>query len=197
MALLSDDTVRVWGSDAYGELGRAPEASKKSVPCSTLPIPVNGLSGVSAISAGRRFSLAVRAGKVFGWGTNAAGQLGDGTTATSTVPVQVSELSDVVGVAAGEEHSVALLDGAGPAPTIEGTPGVRSITVTWQSSDHAETWRVSWRPVQHVAVKWAKFVSLTPATRSYTVSGLSAGRWQVLVQSKAFGSKIVETTPLG
>ncbi|MGP0101045.1 MAG: RCC1 domain-containing protein [Solirubrobacteraceae bacterium] len=197
MALLGDGTVRVWGSDAYGELGQGPEASKKGVPCSRLPIPVSGLSAVTAISAGIGFSLAVSGGRVFAWGANYAGQLGDGTTASSAVPVQAGELSDVAGIAAGERHSVALLGGAGPAPAIEGTPGVGSITVTWHSSEQTERWRVSWRPVgHHLPARWAKYVSLGPTTRSYTVSGLSGGPWEILVQSRESGARTVEVTPL-
>ncbi len=197
MALLADGAVMAWGSDAYGELGQAPETGHNGVPCSKLPIPVNGLSGVTAISAGFRFSLAVSGGRIFAWGANAAGQLGDGTTAASSVPVQASELSDVAGIAAGEMHSVALLDGAGPPPAIEGAPGAGSITVSWRSSEQTEPWRVSWRPVvHHLPAKWAKFVSLAPTTRSYTVSGLSGGPWEVIVQSKESGARIVEVTPL-
>ena len=41
-------------------------------------------------------------GTVWAWGHNAAGQLGDGTTAQRTTPVRVSGLTGVAAVAAGD-----------------------------------------------------------------------------------------------
>ncbi len=46
---------------------------------------------------------------VMGWGSNAWGQLGNGTTKGSDVPVATSGLSEVKAVAAGWQHSLALL----------------------------------------------------------------------------------------
>jgi hypothetical protein len=40
-------------------------------------------------------------------------------------------------------------------------------------------------------------VTLPPATRSYTISGLSSRRYEVVVKNKTFGQKIVTGTPLG
>jgi hypothetical protein len=42
------------------------------------------------------------------WGSNANGQLGDGTKAQRTVPVKVRGLGRVIAIAAGGEHSVAV-----------------------------------------------------------------------------------------
>jgi alpha-tubulin suppressor-like RCC1 family protein len=53
--------------------------------------------------------LALKAdGTVWAWGSNARGQLGDGTTTDRDAPVQVPNLTDVVEIAAGEDFSVAL-----------------------------------------------------------------------------------------
>jgi uncharacterized repeat protein (TIGR01451 family) len=75
------------------------------------PVQVSGLAGVTAIAIGRAQStslvssdahgLALRAdGTVWGWGLNAYGQLGDGTTADRATPVQVGGLSEVAAIAA-------------------------------------------------------------------------------------------------
>lgn len=196
MALLSDGTVRAWGNDNYGEIGAAPDACRKGVPCSTLPILVSGVRNVSAISAGFRFSLAVSGGRAFAWGLNAVGQLGDQSTANSAVPVQAGSLTDVSAISAGEHQSVALLDGAGLVPNVEGTPGAGSITVSWHSSEQPPKWRISWRPVQQPAAKWGRFVSVAASTRSYAVTGLSAAPYEVMVQSKGAGARVVRVTPL-
>ena len=75
-----------------------------------VPVVVPGLSGVIAVSAGGRHTLALLAdGTVRAWGDNRNGQLGDGTTDNALSPVEVSGLVDVVGIAAGMGHSVAVL----------------------------------------------------------------------------------------
>ncbi|MGQ4828692.1 hypothetical protein, partial [Enterococcus faecalis] len=51
---------------------------------------IAGLSDVIAVAAGHDFSLALRNdGKVFAWGDNSLGQLGDGTGFFRANPVQV------------------------------------------------------------------------------------------------------------
>jgi len=70
----------------------------------------NLTSGVTAISAGTNFSLALTTnGTVRAWGYNASGQLGDGTTTTRTTNVLVTNLTSVAAIAAGGSHSLALL----------------------------------------------------------------------------------------
>ncbi|MGH2754652.1 MAG: RCC1 domain-containing protein [Actinomycetota bacterium] len=46
--------------------------------------------------------------KVWGWGRNDGGQLGDGTKVTRMAPVRVGELTGIVDVAAGHFHSLAV-----------------------------------------------------------------------------------------
>jgi alpha-tubulin suppressor-like RCC1 family protein len=106
LALLSNGTVVAWGSNVSGELGDGVEGEPSDV-----PVPVSGLSGVTAIAAGEGHSLALLSdGTVAAWGENGAGQLGDGSRGEpSDVPVPVSGLSGVTAVAAGERDSLALL----------------------------------------------------------------------------------------
>ena len=47
-------------------------------------------------------------GTVVAWGDNSAGQLSDGTTATSVIPVQVPGLSSVSQVSAGFAYGLAV-----------------------------------------------------------------------------------------
>ncbi len=56
----------------------------------------------SSVSAGTDMTCAtVRGGRVWCWGSNDRGQLGDGTTRTSAVPVQVAYIDDALTVTAG------------------------------------------------------------------------------------------------
>lgn len=52
LALLSNGTVMAWGLNEHGRLGdgtiTGPETCNSSLPCSTTPVPVSGLSGVPA-----------------------------------------------------------------------------------------------------------------------------------------------------
>ena len=117
--------AKAWGYNGKGELGtgstEGPETcagasiSEDKEPCSTTPVAVSGLSGVTAMAGGGGLSatgqvLALREdGTVKAWGANDEGQLGNGTTTNSDVPVAVSGLSEVTAIAAGGKHSLALL----------------------------------------------------------------------------------------
>lgn len=109
LALRSDGTVWAWGLNNNGQLGTGGTPAQ-----STIPLPVPGLTGVTAIAAGQSFALARKSdGTVVAWGLNTYGQLGDGTTTTRTSPVAVSGLTSVAGIGAGLEHSLAVLTSGG------------------------------------------------------------------------------------
>lgn len=103
LARKGDGSVWAWGLDYAGRLGTGPDGDPDLV-----PLQVPGLSDVVHVSAGGDHSLALRAdGSVWAWGSNNAGQLGDGTTVTRDMPVRVTGLPNVVEIAAGADHSLA------------------------------------------------------------------------------------------
>jgi alpha-tubulin suppressor-like RCC1 family protein len=120
LALKRDSTVLAWGNDQLGQLGNGAAATADQ-PAPVAVVNVGGsagtLSGVVAIAAGTGHSLALRSnGTVFAWGSDAAGQLGNGAavTADQPAPVQVrgvggtGNLTNVIAIAAGGVHSLAL-----------------------------------------------------------------------------------------
>src|SRR5579875_3686578 len=120
LALLGDGEVMAWGSDEAGQLGsgraqsgeeEAEGAGEQAEPLSDVPVPVRGLSDVSAIAAGARDSLALLSdGTAMAWGADGSGQLGDGAFASShEAPVAVAGLTGATAIAAGGEDSMALL----------------------------------------------------------------------------------------
>jgi alpha-tubulin suppressor-like RCC1 family protein len=201
LALLSDGTVRTWGSNYYGQLGVGPGLETCGVSasaCSRTPIPVGGLRNVTAVSGGFGYSLALSEGKAFAWGWDRWGQLGDGTLINSSVPVAASGLSEVTGVAAGEQHSLALLGGVLLPPPVTLTPAVHALTVAWVAPEGTERWQIRWRPLTNPPTPtWSPYVYPPPAARSYTISGLGVRPYQVLVKNNAFGAKFVVGSPLG
>ncbi len=121
LARLTNGTVMSWGSNAAAQLGvpaelkSVGEGGKEEVEIahSDIPLPVQQLSGVTAIAAGGRHAMALLGnGEVSTWGDNEAGQLGRGSEGgTSNMPTPVPGLSGVTAVAAGAHHSLALLSG--------------------------------------------------------------------------------------
>jgi alpha-tubulin suppressor-like RCC1 family protein len=93
-ALLQNGTVQCWGNNAYDELGNSGVTGScqgSDNVCSSSPVPVSGVSGATAITAGSDFGCALtQNGQVLCWGEDSLGQLGNGTTTPSltAVPVQ-------------------------------------------------------------------------------------------------------------
>jgi alpha-tubulin suppressor-like RCC1 family protein len=108
LAIGSDGKLYSWGNNAEGQLGNG-----TMVASSTTPLAVSLPSGVSAtaIAAGSGHTLAIGSdGKVYAWGFNGYGQLGNGTTTSSPTPVDVSLPGGVsaTAIAAGGDDSLAI-----------------------------------------------------------------------------------------
>lgn len=85
LALLDDGSLQAWGSNEFGELGiGATSPAYQAVPVEPdLPADVT----TSTVAAGIGVSFAVTTdGRVFAWGSNADGGLGDGTTIDRATP---------------------------------------------------------------------------------------------------------------
>jgi alpha-tubulin suppressor-like RCC1 family protein len=107
-ALLDDTTVRCWGRNTLGELGDDSASGARS----TTPVTVYALDIVTQLAAGDGSTCALRSdGTVACWGSNAYGQLGDGTNTSSDVPVLVSGLNDAVAIDGMRFHYCALRSG--------------------------------------------------------------------------------------
>jgi Regulator of chromosome condensation (RCC1) repeat len=200
LALLGDGSVRAWGSNRFGELGvNTPAAcgtKLKPLLCATAPITVP-LGGVTAISAGYSFSLAISNQLAFAWGHNNYGQLGDGTMSDRVAPGPVSGLTGVTAISAGSTHAFALIATSARRPGIGISAGAHSLTVSWEAAGLADSWYVAYRPITVPPVAFSR-VKLAPATRSYTIPNLEVRGYEVAVQqiNGSFGRRVVEGTPL-
>jgi alpha-tubulin suppressor-like RCC1 family protein len=107
LALDSGGTVWSWGDNTEGELGNGTTSGVAG--SNPTPVPVPGLTGVTQIAAGVRYSLALRSdGTVWAWGWNNDGQLGDGTTVDRNRPERLAGLTGVTRLIAGDHTSYAL-----------------------------------------------------------------------------------------
>jgi len=104
-ALTASGGVECWGSNAYGGLGDGTTTDRYT------PLDVFGLtSGVAAVAAGDFYTCALTTSQgVQCWGSNAHGELGDGTTEERHAPIDVRGLANgVTAVTVGQEHTCAL-----------------------------------------------------------------------------------------
>ena len=115
IALASDGTVYTWGLNQYGQLGNNTTINSRSpVAVQAAGTPMEGKTIVQ-IAAGADHSLALDSdGALYAWGSNAYGQLGNGTTTNSSVPVAVKIAGTplagktIVQIAAGANHNMVL-----------------------------------------------------------------------------------------
>jgi alpha-tubulin suppressor-like RCC1 family protein len=90
-AVTSAGTTECWGANASGQLGNGSSTNSPS------PVVVAGLSsGVAAIASGDEHTCAATsAGTAQCWGSNANGQLANGTTHSSAIPVEALGVNNV------------------------------------------------------------------------------------------------------
>ena len=113
LALADDGKVYAWGRNDFGQLGDGTTDPRTS----PVAVDVTGvLAGktVVAIGGGHTHSLVLTSdGKLYAWGYNQNGQLGDGTGVDSSVPVAVDMTGVLAGktvkaIAAGGDHNLVL-----------------------------------------------------------------------------------------
>lgn len=113
-ALTTDGLAYCWGSSGSGQLGNGtksgPETCDLNRPCSTRPVAVAGGRRFRQISAGDYHNCAVNpSDRIFCWGSNGSGQLGDGTTTDRLTPARVQARGMLFrGVSTGGAHTCAV-----------------------------------------------------------------------------------------
>jgi alpha-tubulin suppressor-like RCC1 family protein len=114
---MENGTVWAWGANEYGQLGDGTTMDRAT------PVQVIGFDDVDIveIAVGSEHNLALTSdGKVWAWGRNTWGQLGDGTRVGRTVPVPIPGMMahTTTAISAGLSHNLAVTGSTG-------------IVVTW------------------------------------------------------------------
>jgi alpha-tubulin suppressor-like RCC1 family protein len=179
LALLDDGEVVGWGRNQAGQLGGSSsgECANRFHTCQLTPKPVQGLAGVTAISAGASFSLALvqdseHAGEIYSFGDGERGQLGYGVgegpgevcdsgeidhktkepaeTPCNRTPKAIPGLADASGIYAGTEKS----GGAHSFAWLRNGSGPPSeLSVTPEVDALTVTWRLS-SPNHKYEISW-------------------------------------------
>jgi alpha-tubulin suppressor-like RCC1 family protein len=106
-AVATDGQAWCWGANGEGQLGAATPATTRST-----PVTVEGPARFATVRTGGAHSCGLTfTGAVWCWGSNARGQLGDGSDTLRTrtpTPVPVADGARVIELSLGRDHSCAL-----------------------------------------------------------------------------------------
>ena len=105
--ITTDGTIYCWGANSSGQLGNGMMGS--TVPAN--PMPVQTSVKFTSVGTGDKFTCALGAdAKVYCWGNNGAGQLGNGNTThhITPMPISGSETTTYKAVAVGLDFACAL-----------------------------------------------------------------------------------------
>jgi alpha-tubulin suppressor-like RCC1 family protein len=107
IATKSDGSFWAWGTNGAGQLG---DSSNGATLKKLLPSKIGTSNNWKSISAGNGYhNIAIKNdGTLWAWGSNDAGQLGDGTKLKRNIPNQIGASADWKIISAGNSHSMAI-----------------------------------------------------------------------------------------
>jgi alpha-tubulin suppressor-like RCC1 family protein len=112
-ALTADGSAHCWGSNEYGQLGAVSDTTcprdDRRIACSLRPVAVNSTVKFQKISAGGVHTCAIATdSRIYCWGDNLRGPLGDPVFRTSNSPIPIASSATFIDVAAGGQHTCGL-----------------------------------------------------------------------------------------
>ncbi|MQY14324.1 hypothetical protein SRB5_44880 [Streptomyces sp. RB5] len=160
LGITSTGRVLAWGDNSRGQLGDGTE----EVRLTPVEVELPADARIVRAAGGAHFSLALAEdGRLFGWGDNSYGQLGDDTTTEHHTPVEV-HLPDgvqVTQVAAGGGHSLALTSAGDVLAWGHNFYGELGDGGNTDRHEPVETLLPAGADVSEVAVGWRHSLALT------------------------------------
>lgn len=171
LALKADGTVWAWGLNNFGQLGNGTytlSSQPVQVLLSDQPGVITYLTGVTSISCGSNYSLAVAGGAIRGWGDGAKGQLGNGVGAGRVYGYYYPE------------WTVASVDIVTADPVITAAPSPAPTATTTQTSSTKTLTDTSIIKTDTTVVTTSTETTTTTTTTTmpilFNVAAVSAGR---------------------
>lgn len=116
-AITVDEKIFAWGNNEGGQLGNNSTTNLMLPTNITSFIPLLEGETIIQIDGGQLHTLALTSdGRVFAWGDNESGQLGNGTTLNSLIPLNITanfsgiNSDPIISLATGFNHSLALTE---------------------------------------------------------------------------------------
>jgi len=192
LAISTDGKIYAWGFDdgALGN-GAPPPALCGSggirQSCAPTPTLINlpGGVGSTAVVAGDNTSFAIGSdGRIYAWGVNFYGELGDGTTVDHLTPEGISLPGGVHvdSVSAGNDDSLAIVDGPGvvPAFTAASPPLAAPVGATYVYTFAANGFPPPTYALATGAPSWLSINRITGALSGALPSGVTSFTFSVL-----------------
>ena len=99
-AIVTGGVAKCWGLNDFGQTGKGSTSAVEPT-----PVSVNGVNGIVSLAlAGLNTCALLGTGSVTCWGSNASGQLGNGTTTASVTPVAVSGVTNALNLDGNASH---------------------------------------------------------------------------------------------
>jgi alpha-tubulin suppressor-like RCC1 family protein len=109
VAIGADHELYPWGDNTFGELGDGSNTSRNPGAFPYALSAVDSAHLYKAVAMGGRHTVGIQTdGSLWSWGSNAAGQMGQGALSGSLLPEQVGTLTDWTQIAAGLSYTLAL-----------------------------------------------------------------------------------------
>jgi uncharacterized repeat protein (TIGR02543 family) len=173
LAVTTSGRVYAWGRNFYGALGDG-TTTNRTTP--TL-ISFTGLQSgetIQSVEAGGGRSLALTtSGRVYAWGYNPQGQVGDGTTTARTTPTLIS----FTGLQSGEIiQSVAALGSHALALTTSGRVYAWGVNNSGQLGDGTTTWRKTPTLISFTGLQSGEIIKSVAAGVYHSLAVTTSGR---------------------
>ena len=187
---IKNGALYVWGTNTAGSLGLSLGISNtdtNSIIINT-PTQIGSDTDWTCVSAGGAHSLAIRAGRLYSWGVNGTGQLGQNNTTSLDVPTQVGSDTNWTWCSAGIGWSVAIKGGqlltCGSNNSYSTGLNINAgSTLVFTVANSATTWTIASAGVTHgLAIRTDSLYSWGLNTNGRTGQGTTSGSTQVPTQ---------------
>lgn len=184
---IKNGALYVWGTNTAGSLGLnfGIGTTDTFIVIRNTPQQIGSDTDWTCVSAGGSHSLAIRAGRLYSWGVNSNGQLGQNNTTSLAIPTQVGSDTDWTWCSAGISWSVAVKGGqlltcGSNASFQTGLNTSTGNTLVFTVANSATTWTIASAGASHgLAIRTDSVFSWGLNGNGRTGQGTNVGSTQI------------------